>query len=76
MNEMGLTEYENALRLGKKRYQQAIGKEETPYLIALDEIIKEVEISIADAFLKYVELFSYPVVKERNECQMKADLKK
>ena len=34
------------------------------------------KLSCSEAFLKYVELFDYPVVKERTESQMKADLKK
>lgn len=33
-------------------------------------------LSIADAFLKYIELLTYPVVKERTESQMKEDFKK
>jgi len=37
---------------------------------------KNTSLSIADAFLKYVELFSYPVIKERVESQMKEDFKK
>lgn len=35
----------------------------------------DIKLSIADAFLKYIELFSYPVVKERTESQMKEDFK-
>lgn len=34
------------------------------------------KLSIADAFLKYVELLTYPVVKNRTESQMKEDFKK
>lgn len=34
------------------------------------------ELSIANAFLKYVELFSYPVIKEHTESQMEDDFKK
>ncbi|MBR5126919.1 MAG: BMP family ABC transporter substrate-binding protein [Roseburia sp.] len=34
------------------------------------------KLSTADAFLKYVELLTYPVVKERTESQMKEDFKK
>lgn len=37
---------------------------------------KNKELSVSDAFLKYVELFGYPVVKERTESQMKEDFKK
>ena len=34
------------------------------------------KLSIADAFLKYIELLTYPIVKERTESQMKEDFKK
>lgn len=37
---------------------------------------KNKNLSISDAFLKYVELFGYPVVKQRTESQMKDDFKK
>ncbi|MBQ8278346.1 MAG: BMP family ABC transporter substrate-binding protein [Roseburia sp.] len=37
---------------------------------------KNYVLSVADAFLKYVELFSYPVISERTESQMKDDFKK
>ena len=37
---------------------------------------KNMKLSIADAFLKYVELFGYPLIKERTESQMKDDFKK
>lgn len=33
-------------------------------------------LSTADAFLKYVELFSYPAIKEHTESQIKEDFKK
>ena len=36
----------------------------------------DMKLSIADAFLKYVELFSYAAIKERTESQMKEDFKK
>lgn len=37
---------------------------------------KHEKLSTADAFLKYIELFTYPVVKQRTESQMKEDFKK
>lgn len=41
---MAIQEYTNALRLGKKKYQDAVGKDEYPYLPVLDEIIENVDI--------------------------------
>ena len=37
--------------------------------------IDGMNLSVADAFLKYVELFGYDTVKKRNESQIKADFK-
>ncbi len=37
---------------------------------------KAKNLSCSDAFLKYIELFDYPVVRDRVESQMKADFKK
>lgn len=33
-------------------------------------------LSVSDAFLKYIEFYSYPVVKERTESQMRKDFRK
>ena len=41
---MAIQEYSNALRLGKKKYQDAIGRDEYPYLPVLDEIIENTDI--------------------------------
>ena len=44
MERMGLVEYRNALRLGKKEYQYALAKEKSPCLPVLDEILKDTKI--------------------------------
>ena len=41
---MAIQEYSNALRLGKKKYQDAVGREEYPYLPVLDEITENADI--------------------------------
>lgn len=41
---MPLTEYTTALRLGKKQYQDAQSKGETPFLPALDDILEDADI--------------------------------
>ena len=41
---MAIQEYSNALRLGKKIYQVAIGRDLFPYLPVLDEILEEEDI--------------------------------
>ena len=41
---MEILEYSNAQRLGKKQYQDDIGRLESPYLPVLDEIIEDTDI--------------------------------
>ncbi len=41
---MAITEYSNAVRLGKKRYQDALLWEKSPFLPVLDELIQDIEI--------------------------------
>lgn len=41
---MAIQEYSSALRLGKKKYQDAMGRDDFPYLPVLDEIIENVNI--------------------------------
>lgn len=47
---MPITEYSNALRLGKKQYQDALSKEEYPYLPVLDEILEDADI-VSEVYL-------------------------
>lgn len=62
-----------------------MSKEDQKYFRQAYELFKMVfdstfsdakSLSSSDAFLKYVELFDYPVVRDRVESQMKADFKK
>ena len=41
---MEILEYSNAQRLGKKQYQEDIGRANCPYLPVLDEIIEDADI--------------------------------
>ena len=47
---MAINEYSNALRLGKKQYQDALSKEEYPYLPVLDEILEDADI-VSEVYL-------------------------
>ncbi len=64
---------------------QVWDREEQKYFKAVYELFMKVfeamrttdmELTAAEAFLKYVELFSYPVIRERTESQMKEDFLK
>ena len=41
---MALQEYSNALRLGKKKYLDALSKDEYPYLPVLNDLIENADI--------------------------------
>lgn len=77
--------YAHLLTLMDVSTERPMEKEEQKYFRQAYELFKFVfdanfekdeKLSIADAFLKYVELSTYPVVKERTESLMKQDFKK
>ena len=77
--------YARLLELMEVTAEQPMDKEDQKYFRQAYELFKFVfdaiypdskYLSISDAFMKYVELATYPVVKERTESLMKEDFKK
>lgn len=77
--------YSRLLKAMDVSVDNPMSKEDQKYFRQAYELFKMVfdatfsndkSLSSSDAFLKYVELFDYPVVRDRVESQMKADFKK